>query len=208
MHGAALQSRVSWKNCDSGHRLPATVGSCAIMRERVCTPPPHATLHFPHADHVDSLQSIDGVGKGVGDGDGLNVGEGVGAGVGDADGDSVGVCVGVLVGEAVGKGVGAGVGHAFVLHTLSFTSHRQSFPSPRRCLTPVSHDFEHGVHGVMCVAQYAGVLGAGVGSEGVCCGVGAGVGVSVAHGAIPTHTRFSNVGHFFCDAALDAVFSL
>mmetsp|Transcript_95713 Transcript_95713/g.249329 ORF Transcript_95713/g.249329 Transcript_95713/m.249329 type:complete len:313 (-) Transcript_95713:1351-2289(-) len=50
-----LHTCVSWRVL---HAWPSYLGFCSNCRTRDCTPPPQSEVHFDHADHSDTLQSM------------------------------------------------------------------------------------------------------------------------------------------------------
>ena len=88
-----------------------------MLRDRDCTPPPHACVHALHSPKSDMAQST-------------------GAGVGAPVGALVGLLVGAEVGASVGANVGAVVGIAVGLAVMSRHSSRWA-------AKPLSHVWAH-----------------------------------------------------------------
>ena len=76
-HGWALQFRISLRS-SAAHEAPPWAEAVTTERQREWTPPPHCSVHLPHAAQPECTQST-----------GLMVGAAVGAGVGETVGAAV-----------------------------------------------------------------------------------------------------------------------
>ena len=165
------------------HAAPPFCATVVIVRSRLCTPPPHHSVHELHSVNADTTQSM---GTGVGAADGAIVGALVGAAVGV----SVGALVGKAVGAADGAAVGAGVGHVSVLHTRCASAGHSSPPCACATVTvtdctcvPPPHDTVHAPHTPRVYSQWTGH---GCALQSRVCSTSVGQAIPPCRGAVST----------------------